>query len=364
MYDYLIVGAGVAGCILAERLAEHGHKVLLVEKRNHIGGNTYDEYNQEGILIHRFGPHIFRTNSRVIWDYLSRFTEWYPYQHRVLAYVDSLLVPIPVNLDTVNLLYNYQFSSDELQVYMAKTRPKLGVGDRIKDARAMTISQVGEDLYNKLFKNYTRKQWDLSPEELDPEVTGRIPVRLNRDARYFTDKYQGLPRYGYTKMFSRMLDHPKIQVLLQTDFKTVVDDLKFKRMIYTGPIDYFFDYAHGRLPYRSLRFEYETLATEYYQVVGTINYPNDYDFTRITEYKHLTGQKHHLTTIAREYPQAEGEPFYPIPTKENRDLYNLYLLEQKKLKNVYFVGRLAEYRYFSMDQVITHVFNWLRDNLS
>jgi len=359
MYNYLIVGAGIAGCVLAERLAALGNRILIVEIRNHIGGNCYDEFNQDGILIHRYGPHIFRTNSQEIWNYLSCFTEWHHYQHKVLAYVDGLKVPFPVNLDTLSILLNQQFSSADMKEYLDKSRYQADV-KAINNAEDMAISLVGQELYEKFFKHYTEKQWNLRPEELAAEVTGRIPVRLNRDSRYFNDKYQGLPKHGYTKMFNRMLEHPNIQILLQTDYKQIIENISFDKMIYTGPIDYFFDYVHGRLPYRSLKFEFETLPMEYYQEVGTVNYPNDYDFTRISEYKHLTGQKHLWTTIAREYP-AEGEPYYPVPTEMNQALYNRYASEAEKLKSVYFLGRLAEYRYYSMDQVITQVFRILNN---
>ncbi|MDD3365453.1 MAG: UDP-galactopyranose mutase [Syntrophomonas sp.] len=360
MYNYLIVGAGIAGCVLAERLANFGNHILIVEKRYHVGGNCYDEYNQDGILIHRYGPHIFRTNSQEIWKYLSHFTDWYHYQHKVLAYVDGLKVPFPVNLDTLNILLNQQFSGAEMKNYLDKVRYEANVDvEQIKNGRDMAISLVGQELYDKLFKYYTRKQWNLWPEELAAEVTGRIPVRLNRDSRYFNDKYQGLPKHGYTKMFNRMLEHPNIHILLKTDYKQIIESISFDRMIYTGPIDYFFNYVHGRLPYRSLKFEYETLPVEYYQEVGTVNYPNDYDFTRITEYKHLTGQKHLWSTIAREYPATEGEPYYPVPTEVNQELYSKYESEAQKLKSVYFLGRLAEYRYYSMDQVISQVFRFL-----
>jgi UDP-galactopyranose mutase len=360
MYDYLIIGAGIAGCVLAERLANLGNRILLVEKRYHVGGNCYDEYNQDGILIHRYGPHIFRTNSLEIWTYLSHFTDWYHYQHKVLAYVDGLTVPFPVNLDTLSILLNQQFSATEMNNYLQKARYEANVGP-IKNARDMAISLVGQELYDIFFKYYTRKQWNLWPEELAAEVTGKFPVRLNRDPRYFNDKYQGLPKHGYTKMFNRMLNHPNINILLQTDYKQIVGNISFDRMIYTGPIDYFFDYVHGKLPYRSLKFEYETLPVEYYQEVGTVNYPNDYDFTRITEFKHLTGQKHLWTSIAREYPVAEGEPYYPVPTEINQELYRRYQNEAQKLKSVYFLGRLAEYRYYSMDQVLDQVFRFLTD---
>ncbi len=355
MYDYLIVGCGLAGCVTAEQLATLGHRVLIVERRNHVGGNCLDEYNEQGILVHRYGPHIFRTNSKKIWDYLSRFTDWYYYQHKVLAYVDGLKVPFPVNLDTVNQLLKYQFTSDQFKAYLEKVRKDAPVKE-ILNSRDMAVSLVGNELYEKFFKHYTHKQWNLWPEELAPEVTGRIPVRYNRDPRYFTLKYQGLPKDGYTRMINRMLKHHNIHILLQTDYRDIIEHISFNRLIYTGPIDYFFDCVHGPLPYRSLEFEFETLPQEYYQEVGTVNYPNDYDFTRITEYKHLTGQKHPWTTIAREYPKAEGEPYYPVPSEANQKLYQKYQSEAIKLKNVFFIGRLAEYRYYSMDQVVSQAF--------
>ncbi len=362
MYDYLIVGAGITGCVLAEQLAHLGRKIIIVERRNHVGGNAYDEYDQYGILVHRYGPHIFRTNSKQIWEYLSRFTEWHLYQHQVRAYVDGITVPFPVNLDTVNLLFNFQLTSEEMRLYLEQVRQKAGIHE-IKNARDMAISMVGEELYEKFFKYYTQKQWGLWPEELEPEVTARIPVRFNRDPRYFTERYQGIPRFGYTFMLQRMLDHANIHLLLKTDFKQIIEMIRFKRMIYTGPIDAFFDSVYGALPYRSLVFEYQTLPVEYYQEAATVNYPNDYDFTRISEFKHLTGQIHPWTTIAREYPTSSGEPYYPIPTAANQELYIRYKNEADKLDSVHFVGRLAQYRYFSMDQVIHQAFLCLNEIL-
>ncbi len=352
MYDYLIVGAGFAGCTLAERLAAGLNKrVLLIEKRGHVGGNAFDFYDEHNILVHRYGPHIFHTNIQRVWEYLSQFTEWYRYEHKVLASVDGKKVPFPVNLDTVNMVFGLNLSEDELEPFLEKLRRESGVGE-IKNAADMAISRVGRELYELFFKNYTKKQWDLWPEELAAEVTARIPVRLDRDPRYFTDEYQGLPLHGYTPMFENMLKHPNIDILLNTDYKSVTGDIKFAQMIYTGPIDCFFDYMHGHLPYRSLRFESETLDQEQFQETGTVNYPNDHDFTRITEFKHLTGQTHPKTSIMREYPIAEGEPYYPIPRKENQELYAKYEAEAKKLEQVYFVGRLAEYRYYNMDAVV------------
>ena len=271
------------------------------------------------------------------------------YQHRVLAYVNGQLVPMPINLDTINLLYGTTYNAESIQKFYQKvSQPDLVV----ENSRDMVISKVGNELYELFFKGYTKKQWDLFPEELAPEVTARIPIRYNRDNRYFTDRYQGIPAAGYTKMVERMLDHPKIGILLNTDYKSVCNEINYGKMIYTGPIDYFFDYKYGRLPYRSLEFGFETHDCEYFQPVGTVNYPNDYDFSRITEFKHLTGQSHPQTTIVKEYSRSEGEPYYPIPQKVNAELYSRYEKEAQQLPNVYFTGRLARYKYANMDIVV------------
>ncbi len=350
MYDFLVVGAGFSGAVIAERLASQlDRKVLVVEKRDHIGGNAYDYYNEDGILVHKYGPHIFHTNYDDVWRYLSQFTEWNGYTHRVLAFVDGRKVPIPINLTTVNTLLNKNFTEDELKDYLESVRIKL---PEVKNSRDVVVSQVGEYLYEKFFRNYTYKQWGVYPEELSPEVTRRIPVRFNTDDRYFTDKYQGLPAEGYTELFKRLLKNDNITVLLDTDYREIIEEVRFDRLIYTGPIDYFFDYKYGRLPYRSLHFVSETLDMEFFQEVAVVNYPNDHDFTRITEFKHMTLQQHPKTTIIREYPRPEGEPYYPMPTAEGREIYQMYYKEASALKSVYLLGRLAEYRYYNMDQVV------------
>lgn len=349
-YDFLIVGAGFSGGVIAERLASQlDKKVLLVEKRDHTGGNAYDYYNEDGILVHKYGPHIFHTNYDDVWSYLSQFTEWNGYQHKVIAFVDGKKVPFPINLTTVNTLLDKAFSEDELKIYLNSV--KLNLPD-IANSRDVIVSQVGEFFYEKFFKNYTFKQWGVYPEKLAPEVTKRIPVRYNTEDRLFSDKYQGLPSVSYAKLFDRMLSHPNITVLLNTDYKNILDTVQFDRIIYTGPVDYFFDYLFGRLPYRSLRFESETLDKKYFQEVAVVNYPNDHDFTRITEFKHMTLQKHPRTTIFREYSSAEGEPYYPMPIEEAIELSNRYREEAGKLKTVYFIGRLAEFKYYNMDQVV------------
>src|ERR1700754_413524 len=350
MFDYLIVGAGFAGAVLAERLANTaGKKVLLVDKRNHIGGNTFDYYNKDGLLIHKYGPHIFHTNSREVYDYLGNFTAWRPYEHPVLASVDGMLVPLPITLDTINSLYGLSLNSSEVNSFLLARAEKK---DQIVTSEDVVLNKVGGDLYEKFFKGYTKKQWDLDPSELDASVAARIPTRSNRDNRYFTDTYQGMPLHGYSRLFEKMLDHPNIKVMLNTDYKEIEDMIPYENMIYTGPIDYYFDYCYGRLPYRSIEFVFETHEMEKFQATGTINFPNEHPYTRVTEFKYLTGQQHQKTTVVYEYPTAEGDPYYPVPRPENADLYKKYQLLTKEIKNVYFTGRLATYKYYNMDQVV------------
>ena len=351
-YDYLIVGAGFAGSVLAERLAsQHGARVLLIDRRPHIGGNAYDEPNEAGILYHKYGPHIFHTNSEQVVEYLSQFTEWRPYEHRVLAYVREKLVPIPINRTTLNELFGLDLKTDdEAAEYLASRAEP--VAD-IKTSEDVVINAVGRELYELFFRGYTRKQWDLDPSELDKQVTARIPTRTNTDDRYFTDAFQAMPRDGYTAMFNRILDHPLIEVRTGVDFRDVRDDVDYDHLIYTGPVDEYFDYRFGKLPYRSLKFDHQTLDQEQFQRTGTVNYPSqDVPFTRISEYKHLTGQKAPVTTITYEYPSAEGDPYYPIPRPENQELFKRYEALADATGDVTFVGRLATYRYYNMDQIV------------
>ena len=349
MFDYLVVGAGFAGSVLAERLAaDMGMKVLVVDKRPHVGGNAYDHYDEHGILVHKYGPHIFHTNSAQVFSYLSRFTEWRSYQHRVLASVDGRLVPVPINLDTINTLYGTRYDAATVSEFFERVAEKR----LIRNSEDVVVSKVGRELYEKLFRNYTRKQWGLDPSELDASVAARIPTRTNRDDRYFTDTYQAMPRHGYTKMFERMLSHPNIKLLLNADYREVRDLVPHRSLVYTGPIDEFFDFKLGKLPYRSLEFRHETLPHRRFQPVGTVNYPNENPYTRITEFKHLTGQRHEHTSIVYEIPQAEGDPYYPIPQRENAKLYEDYKAMAAPLGNVHFVGRLATYKYYNMDQVV------------
>lgn len=350
MYDYLVVGAGFAGSVLAERLARGlGRRVLVVDRRPHVGGNAYDHHDESGILVHRYGPHIFHTHSREIFEYLSRFTAWRRYEHRVLASVDGQLVPIPINLDTINRLYGLSLTSFQVEEFLRSVaQPR----DRIVTSEDVVVSRVGRELYEKFFRGYTRKQWGLDPSDLDASVAARIPVRTNRDDRYFTDTYQAMPLHGYTRMFERMLDHPNIHLLLNADFWEVRDVVPHREVIYTGPVDAYFDHRFGPLPYRSLEFRFETHAVPVFQPVGTVNYPNEHAWTRVTEFKYLTGQEHAHTTVVAEYPRADGEPYYPIPRPENQELYKRYKELADATPRAHFVGRLATYRYYNMDQVV------------
>ncbi|HYE58213.1 MAG TPA: UDP-galactopyranose mutase, partial [Rhodothermales bacterium] len=298
-FDYLVVGAGFAGAVMAERLArEGGKRVLVVDRRRHIAGNAYDEYNADGLLIHRYGPHIFHTNAKRVWDYLSAFTEWRPYEHRVLASVDGQLLPIPINLDTINRLYGLNLTSFEVEDFFNRlAEPRA----QIRTSEDVVVSRVGTELYRKFFRNYTRKQWDLDPSELDASVISRVPIRTNRDDRYFTDTYQAMPLHGYTRMFERMLEHPRIKVMLGADYREVRDLVPHGEVIFTGPVDEYFDFAFGKLPYRSLEFRHETHAASVFQPAPVVNYPNEHPYTRITEFKYLTGQEHPKTSVVYEY---------------------------------------------------------------
>ena len=350
MFDYLVVGAGFAGSVLAERLARGlGKRVLICDQRAHIGGNAYDEYDAAGVLVHRYGPHIFHTNSAEVFNYLSRFTAWRAYEHRVLASVDGQLLPMPINLDTINRLYGLKLDSAGVANFLASVAEKRAA---IRTSEDVVLSQVGRDLYRKFFRGYTRKQWGVDPSELDAQVAARIPVRTNRDDRYFTDEFQAMPRRGFTRLFENLLDHPNISILLNTDYREIADEIPYRQMIYTGPIDEFFDLRFGKLPYRSLQFQHETHDRGQFQPAAVVNYPNEHDYTRITEFKYLTGQEHRQTSIVYEFPKAEGDPYYPIPRAANAAVYKQYRELAEATPDVRFVGRLATYRYYNMDQVI------------
>jgi UDP-galactopyranose mutase len=352
-FDFLIVGAGFAGTVLAERLAgQLGKSCLVVERRKHIGGNAYDHYDDAGVLLHDYGPHYFRTNSQRIIDYLSQFTEWHSVDYKILSWTDGQYWQFPINLNTFEQIIGRPSTSEEMRAQLDEWRVPI---QNPKNSEEVIVSQVGWKLYEMFFKNYTRKQWHRDAKDLDPSVCGRIPIRTNRDDRYLSERFQALPRAGYAAMFEKMLAHPKVKVSLNTDFREARAQIQFDHLIYTGPIDEYYDHCFGHLPYRSLRFEPEIIAKEYFQPAMQVNYPNDRDFTRIVEIKHATGQELPSTTIVREYPQDFGpgrEPYYPIPAPDARSLYAKYAERAAAEKDVTFVGRLATYRYYNMDQVI------------
>ena len=350
-FDFMIVGAGFAGAVLAERLASQaGKRVLICDRRPHIAGNAYDHFDDSGVLVHRYGPHIFHTNSQRVVDYLSQFTEWRPYEHRVLAEVDGQLLPMPISRATVNELYGLDLKDDAAcAAYFASIAETV---EQVRTSEDIVVSRVGRDLYNKFIRGYTRKQWGLDPSQLDASVCARIAPRVNDDRRYFTDSFQAMPKYGFTRLFERMLAHPNIKILLNTDYREVMGLIPFDRMVYTGPIDEFFDLRYGKLPYRSLEFRFETHAREWSQPVAVVNYPNNHPYTRSTEFKHLTGQEHPKTSVVYEYPQDDGDPYYPVPRPENADLYRRYRELAETTPDVFFAGRLATYKYYDMHQVV------------
>ena len=349
MFDYLIVGAGFAGSVLAERLSSHGSRVLIIDKRPHIAGNAYDFHDDAGVLIHRYGPHIVHTNSAKVFEYLSRFTEWRPYEHRVKTSVDGQLVPMPINVDTLNALYGLNLNCTQVEEFLASVAEPCAT---IRTSEDVVVSRVGRELYTKFFRNYTRKQWDLDPSELDASVTARVPIRTTRDDRYFTDQYQAMPLHGYTRMFERMLANPGISIMLNTEYEDIRDEVSFRELVFTGPIDEYFDYCYGKLPYRSLRFEHQTHDKQLFQSAAVVNYPNEHAYTRVTEFKYLTGQDHAKTSIVYEYPTSEGDPYYPVPQPQNAALYAQYKALGDALPGVHFAGRLGTYKYYNMDQVV------------
>ncbi|TMM07885.1 MAG: UDP-galactopyranose mutase [Actinobacteria bacterium] len=355
-YDTLVVGAGYAGSIMAERLASCcGQSVLVIDRRDHIAGNAYDYVDDHGVTVHAYGPHIFHTNAERVVEYLSRFTDWRPYEHRVLANVDGQLLPIPINRTTVNQLYGLDLETDDDvdAFYNERAEPI----DLVKTSEDAVVARVGRDLYERFFRGYTRKQWERDPSELHASVCARIPLRTNTDDRYFTDWHQAMPADGYTAMFRRILDHPNIEVSLGVDFFEVRDEIDYGHLVYTGPVDRYFDYRFGALPYRSLEWDLVNEPTPdggLSQPTGSINFPSEHvPHTRKTEFRHLTGQSPHgSSTIAVEYPRSEGDPYYPIPRDDTRALYKQYEQLAAELPNVTFVGRLARYQYLNMDQVV------------
>ena len=365
--DWLIVGAGLTGATFAERIAtQRGETVLIVDQRDHIAGNAWDEYNESGILEHKYGPHIFHTNSKSVWDYLSNFTQWRPYFHKVLGSVDGKLVPLPFNLNSIDQL----FSADIAERISTKLVLAYGFGSRVpilklREAEDEDLRFIADYAYKNVFEQYTLKQWGMKPEELSPAVTARVPILVSRDDRYFQDRYQAMPLHGYSAMVRKMLAHKNIRVMLNCRWQDIKEQVSFERMVFTGPIDEFFEYQHGELPYRSLRFDVQTHPVNEYQQAAVINYPNEYDYTRVTEQKWLTGQLHAQTTTLTEYPIAhevgKTVPYYPIPTEANRNQYALYEVEVAKLENkVIFAGRLADYMYYNMDQAVASALSKFR----
>jgi UDP-galactopyranose mutase len=398
--DCLIVGAGFSGLTIAERLTtQQGKTCLIVEKRDHLGGNAYDKYDEAGVLIHTYGPHYFRTNAPRIVDYLSQFTEWHPVEYKILSYTDGRYWNFPINLNTFEQFLGRPSTSEEMEAWIADHRVPI---ENPANSEEVIVSQVGWELYEKFFKGYTLKQWRRQPKDLDASVCGRIPIRTNRDDRYLREEFQAIPKDGYTAMFERMVAAcgDKLEIMLNTEFRDILPRVSFKHLVYTGPIDEYYDYCHGRLPYRSLRFEPESftgeqladpstlnphLSTEkpapsgFFQPAMQVNYPNDEDFTRIVEIKHATGQQCENTTIVREYPDDFGpgkEAYYPIPAPDSAATYQMYkaLTETDPFPahlrslssslatshpppatttpSVSFIGRLATYRYYNMDQVV------------
>ena len=367
--DLLIVGAGFTGSVLAERIATQlKQKVLLVEQRNHIAGNAYDYYDEHGILVHKYGPHIFHTNAKHVWDYLGKFTEWRSYYHRVLGVVDGKQVPLPFNFNSIYALFPPSYADELIKQLVEQYGLNLKVPIlKIREtAKGEQLKSLADYIYNNVFHNYTYKQWNLKPEELSPSVTARVPIYTSRDDRYFQDIYQGMPKHGYTNLFQNLLNHPNIKVLLNTSYREIADEIQCKKLIFTGRIDDFFGYIHDDLPYRSLDFKFIHTKQERLQSVATVNYPNEYDYTRITEFKHLTGQSAYGSTFIEEYPQAyksgENIPYYPIPKNEYKDLYRQYRLEADKMKdNVLFAGRLADYQYYNMDQAVARALSLFKE---
>ncbi len=381
MFDIIIVGAGFAGSVLAERLATQKNKrILIIDKRQHIGGNCYDCFDKHGVLIHKYGPHLFHTDNKTVFDYLSQFTQWQPYQHEVLASIDGQKIPVPFNLNSLHRLLPKSLA-DSLELKLIE-RFGYGVKVPILELRRIEDKELkflADFIYEKIFVNYTAKQWGKKPEDISPEVTARVPVYISRDNRYFQDKYQAIPAQGYTKVFTNMLDHPNISLLLNTDYKDIFK-IDFEtgamqlmesdfngQLIFTGLIDELFASRFGELPYRSLAFQFEHLAVDQFQEKTTINYPNDYDYTRITEFKHISQQSISGTTIVKEFPQdfernnpQKNIPYYPVFTAENKKILDQYLSFAEQFKNITLVGRLAENRYYDMDDIVAralHVFD-------
>ncbi|MCU7877107.1 MAG: UDP-galactopyranose mutase [Candidatus Thiodiazotropha sp. (ex Lucinoma borealis)] len=385
MIDYIIVGAGFAGTVLAERLAsQNNKKILIIEKRKHIAGNCYDHYDEQGVLVHKYGPHLFHTDNAEVFKYLGGFTSWLNYQHEVLALVDGQKIPIPFNLNSLKQLFSPSLASSLEKKLIERYGFDVKVPIlELRKEEDKELKYLADYIYRKIFANYTAKQWGCTPEEIDPEVTARVPVFISRDNRYFQDKYQAVPKHGYTRLFTNLLDHDNIKLLLNTDYKDVLSfDSKTGeitifgqpfsgQLIYTGMIDELFDWRFGELPYRSLQFDFEYFNQASYQQATTENYPDNYDFTRITEFKHLTRQEISGTTIVREFPQDydrkdthKNTPYYPMLKDENRQRYEQYYELSQKFDHLTLVGRLAEYRYYDMDDIVARALEVYKEHFA
>lgn len=361
-YKNIVVGCGLAGAVMANKLADElNETVLVVDRKNHLAGTCYDYKNEYGITVHKYGPHIFRTNSKEIWQFLSQYTQWHPFMHKVLGVVDGIEIPIPFNLNSLHKVFPIQLANrlenKLIQVFGFNRKVPILELRRTEDK---DLQLLAEYIYTKVFLGYTLKQWDCTPEQLDPSVTGSVPVYISRDDRYFQEKYQAIPRLGYTKMFENMLAHPRIEVKLETDFLNIKQEVAWERLIYTGPIEEFFCYKYGKLPYRSLKIKIETVDTDKFQNAPVVNYPENYDFTRSTEYKYFLNEKSDKTTLSFEYPEnfeeGKNDRIYPILNEANQAIYNRYAADAQKMPNTYFIGRLGAYRYYDMSRTIANAF--------
>ena len=359
-YDILVVGAGLSGAVIAERFANLSNlKVYVIDKRDHIGGNCFDYIDDNGILVNKYGAHLFHTNYEDVWEYIQKFATWQRWDHRVIGFVDGKLINIPVNINTVNALLGTNIIDEkEMDIWLDSVQVKY---KNISNSEEMAKSRVGEELYLKIFKNYTFKQWNKYPEELDSSVLARIPIRNNHDERYFSDRFQALPVDGYTAFVEKLLTHPNITVQTNTDFFTIKNDIEYNTLIFTGPIDKYFDNHNlERLEYRSIEFIEERYKNmNFYQTNSVVNYPEpDVPYTRIVEYKHFLNQKSPHTSIVKEVTKDFGEPYYPVPNERNLELYKKYKSLEESEKNVHFIGRLANYKYFNMDQTIKNALDF------
>lgn len=364
-YNNLIIGAGITGITLAERLASRGESILVIEKRKHIGGNCYDYFNEDENYVQEYGPHIFHTNHQEVWEYLSGFTEWHNYQHQVLGKVQNQLIPIPFNFNSIDQLYKEEEAKELKNIIIDQygKNQKIPILE-LKNNSHPKLKELADFVYENIFLHYTLKQWDLKPEEIDPSVTARVPVFSGYDNRYFQDTHQGIPKEGFSKMFEKMLDNSNIELKLDIDYKDIIKNVKYEKLFYTGPLDYFFSYKYGKIKYRRINLKKEKYTISSFQEAGVINYPTKKDkFTRITEFNKFLSIENDTTVTAKEYPSwQKGFQAYPVQTKENQEIIERYLSESDKLKKTFFVGRLAECKYYNMDETVKRVLELINKN--